>query len=66
MSTKIDDERRDDICKMGKGSYCCRYLVCGAEGFECAKHTSLKETIDRRVRWGQFTARGDNCEGLHE
>lgn len=52
------------ICLIGKGSACCRYLTMGAGGFECAKHTNLRDTIDRRVEAGSFTARGDNCKGL--
>lgn len=53
------------VCKIGKGRECCRYLVAGAGGMECAKlQKTLKLQIDRSVAVGVFTAQGDNCEGL--
>jgi len=64
IDTHIVQSWVEEICKIGKGSACCRYLVGGAQGFECAKHTTMKATIDRRVEAGSFTARGDNCTGL--
>jgi len=56
----------EEICKIGKGSACCRYIVAGKEGITCAKLTSLKVIIDRRVSHGSFIAQGDNCEGKEE
>lgn len=53
-----------NTCKLGLGNDCCRYLVGGTKGLECAKLTSLKLTIDQRVDSKSFTARGDNCDGL--
>jgi hypothetical protein len=52
-----------NICKLGRGRECCRYLVAGRR-FECAKLTPLKETIDARVAARSFSAQGDNCEGV--
>lgn len=52
-----------NVCKIGQGHDCCRYLVMGTEGFECAKHTELKTLLDNRVATETITARGDNCEG---
>jgi hypothetical protein len=52
-----------DICKVGKGHACCRYLTMASDGWSCEKHTSLRETIDRRVLSRQMVARGDNCDG---
>ncbi len=26
-----------DVCKIGQGNLCCRYLVVGKDGFECVK-----------------------------
>ena len=60
--TKINNERLEEICKQGQGEECCRYIVFGPNGFECAKHMRLKTTIDQRVE--HMTAQGDNCEGL--
>lgn len=60
----LDFDQVKDVCKIGQGAECCRYLVTGANGFECAKLTSLRLTIDNRVEQGTFTARGDNCPGV--
>lgn len=51
-----------DVCKIGQGHDCCRYLVMGTKGFECAKlQLSLRHTIDGRVH--KMSAQADNCEG---
>jgi hypothetical protein len=52
-----------NVCKMGQGEACCRYLVCGSKGFECAKHGEFMDYLDGRVKAGTMVARGDNCEG---
>jgi len=52
-----------DICKIGQGKLCCRYLVVGGKGFECSKHTDTKTYIDARVKAKSMNARGDNCKG---
>lgn len=52
-----------NVCKIGQGNKCCRYLVMGTEGFECAKGTSLQVHLDERVYNNTMTAQGDNCEG---
>ena len=52
-----------DICRIGQGLDCCRYLIAGREGFECAKLTSLKKLLDDRVLQDNITAQGDNCNG---
>lgn len=61
MSSITNDKYVKDVCKMGQGNDCCRYLVMG-KGWECAKETSMKELLDRRV--SQMTAKGDNCKGF--
>jgi hypothetical protein len=54
-----------EVCKIGRGHECCRYLVCGQSGFECMKKTEgLREYIDQRALAGQMTARADNCAGM--
>lgn len=52
-----------NICKIGQGADCCRYLMMGGDGFECAKDTELATTLDMRASAGSMTARADNCEG---
>ena len=51
-----------DVYKMGQGADCCRYLICGDNGFECVKTTSLKDAIDARMN--QMSAKSDNCRGI--
>lgn len=58
----IPPDHVTDVCKIGQGHDCCRYLVVGPGGFECAKLTSMKLTLD--ARGDSMTARGDNCPGL--
>jgi hypothetical protein len=51
-----------NVCKIGQLEKCCRYLVVGANGWECMKLNELsKKMIDIRVH--VMTARSDNCEG---
>lgn len=71
MSTEAPASRADltaawtrDVCKIGQGHDCCRYLTMGADGWNCEKHTGLGLIIDGRVSAGEMTARGDNCPGL--
>lgn len=54
-----------EVCKIGQGSPCCRYLLLGSSGFECAKMSEgYKELIDRN--WNETkSAQGDNCDGLN-
>ena len=56
----------EDICKIGQRTDCCRYLVMGTKGFECAKFTSIASLLDSRVVSKTINARGDNCEGMTE
>lgn len=51
------------VCLIGQGNACCRYLVMGSKGFECAKLSSLRRTLDTRAEAGSIVAIGDNCDG---
>ena len=62
MTKNISNETLKNVCKIGQGANCCRYILCGQNGFECGKLTKLKESIDKRVNI--MTAKGDNCKGL--
>ncbi len=66
-----------ETCKIGQGHDCCRYLVMGTGGFECArlvkggaanllgqKGETPKDLIDKRVEAKQMVARADNCGGI--
>ena len=59
----INEECLKNICKIGQGHECCRYLVLTSEGWSCAKHTNLRIHLDIRVEKKSIGARGDNCEG---
>jgi hypothetical protein len=61
---EFTDEYRASVCKLGRGHECCRYLTMGADGFKCAKRTSLRFTIDARA--STMNAQGDNCDGIYE
>lgn len=54
------------VCKIGQGEKCCRYLLLGAEGFYCGKHSSTAGVLNARVAAGTIIARGDNCSGFYE
>lgn len=62
MANNIPDETLKNVCKIGQGINCCRYILCRQNGFECGKLTKLKEIIDKRV--SIMVAKGDNCKGL--
>lgn len=62
--TYPDDDHAKNVCKIGQAE-CCRYLTMAATGYSCAKHTSLKVTLDFRASKGEMKAIGDNCEGLY-
>ena len=53
------------VCRIGQGHECCRYLMMGTKGFECAKVAGIgmKALLDQRVAEETMTARGDNCDG---
>lgn len=59
------DEHTKTVCKIGAGAETCRYLTMGAHGWSCEKHSSVANTLDRRVRNNEMVAQGDNCEGLY-
>jgi len=60
---KISKIHLNQVCKIGQGNECCRYLMDGPEGLECVKHTSIKELVDRRVEDKLRVYQGDNCAG---
>lgn len=53
-----------DVCKIGQGSNCCRYLMMAPNGWECGKlDPRAKSVLDNKVSSGGWTSKGDNCEG---
>lgn len=59
----IDEECARSVCKIGQGAACCRYLLLGPLGWNCAKGTTLRRHLDEAVAMRRMVARGDNCEG---
>lgn len=62
----VTDEHAKDVCKVGQGADCCRYIGMGPKGWSCLKHSNMKPFLDGRVAAGTMNARGDNCEGRAE
>jgi hypothetical protein len=59
------NEHVKNICKIGQGADCCKYLVAGTKGFECMKfNPENKAMID--INWTEHNhiAQGDNCDGV--
>jgi hypothetical protein len=52
-----------NVCKLGMGKNCCRYLAVDGGGWSCLKHSTLKAYIDNRVATKKMRATGDNCPG---
>ena len=59
----MDNSYIKSVCKI-RTTDCCRYLIMGGDGFECANlNPGLKKTIDERADSGKMNAIGKNCEG---
>jgi hypothetical protein len=58
-----DPEHVKDVCKIGQGPECCRYLLMDGGGALCGKGTPTAAVIDQRVLAGTYGSVGDNCEG---
>ena len=58
-----DDQWTREVCRIGQGEACCRYLTMAPGGWSCEKHTVLSFTLDARAAAGTINARGDNCPG---
>lgn len=61
--TPIDMQRVKEVCKIGKGSGCCAFLVMDGGVFECGKGGGAEPCIRRRLAEGSINAKGDNCSG---
>ena len=59
---ELSKDQMDNVCKMGQGNACCRYIISSPDGILCGKDDpGTKMTLDNRVE--KMTAQGDNCEG---
>lgn len=53
-----------DVCKIGKGASCCRYVAVGEQGFRCLKGTRLQSLLDKKAVDKEIVAQSNNCAGL--
>ena len=60
---KIDGKTLREICKIGQGALTCKFILCGKDGFRCAKGTKMQIAIEICVQVVQI-AKGDNCPGM--
>ena len=64
MSLNLNLAHTVNLCKIGKGSETCKYLIFGMGGFQCAKdNTENKKAIDDNWAEKPHVAQGDNCVG---
>lgn len=56
----ISMDKVKEVCKIGQGADCCKYLMMGTIGFECGKLGVFRKYIDERT---DMSAKGDNCDG---
>lgn len=56
----VTTEYAKEVCKIGKGADCCRYLTMSPKGWSCEKNSSLREIINART---DMVAKADNCGG---
>lgn len=58
-----DMEHVKNVCKIGQGSNCCKYLVAGGQGFQCMKvNPENKKLVEDN--WDDTkSAQSDNCKG---
>jgi hypothetical protein len=60
----IPQEHLKEVCKIGQGDKCCRYVYADGDGIQCAKlDDAFRTMIDTKVALGLFVAIGDNCGG---
>ena len=67
MVIGIEKEARahvENVCKIGQGALCCKYLVIGMKGYECMRVSpENKKVIDDNWKTTAHVAQGDNCAG---
>lgn len=61
--TPPTNEWAKEVCMVGHGARCCRFLTMGPNGWSCEKNTSIGLTLSLRASLEMMTAVSDNCEG---
>jgi len=63
---KAANNHVNNICKMGQGADCCKYLVMG-KAWECMRvDLTNKKVIDDNWAVTPHVAQGDNCNGYRK
>lgn len=63
LPIRLADGYVREVCKVGQGAACCRYLAIGDKGWSCLKLDALKGIVDARAEAGTMVARSNNCAG---
>lgn len=57
---KLTGDEAKSICRVGQGSKCCAFLVCGANSFECIRmNYPANISIFSRLKKGTMNAKGE-------
>ena len=59
----ITEKHLKQVCKIGQREKTCSFLLFGADGFSCAKGTSLEAVLEKRRQAREMVALSDNCTG---
>jgi hypothetical protein len=62
-SSQPDSQWAKEVCRIGQGAGCCRFLTMGPDGWECQKGTSMGVLLTTRAGCGLMHAQSDNCPG---
>lgn len=66
MTLEENKDYQKNICQIGNGHQCCKYLVLGSKGFECMRDDPAnKKVIDSAWLITKHVAQGDNCKGYN-
>ena len=59
---RLPKEHAIEVCKMGEGAACCKYLAAGEHGLDCLKlQPGFRVQIDAKT---DMVAQSDNCDGM--
>ena len=62
-TTPPDKDWVKEVCMIGHGARCCRFLTMGVNGWSCEKRSNIGPTLTFRAESGLMKAVSDNCEG---
>jgi hypothetical protein len=62
-TTPPTTEWAKEVCMIGHGARCCRFICMGVNGWSCEKHSNIGPTLTFRAETGLMGAVSDNCEG---